>query len=226
MGKLFEDQTLRNRYHVFSDRSEAGRLLSERLRKYRGSDAFVLAIPAGGVPVGVEIARDLHIPIDLVMVRKVQIPGNTEAGFGAVGPDGDVVLNDALVRELRLTAREIEQQTEKTRKVLQQRNRIFRKDRPLPDLSGKTVILVDDGLASGYTMTVAIAFLKKKAAGKIIVAVPTAPEHTVNAILPDVDEMYCLNVRTYYPFAVAEAYIAWHDLKDEEVLSLIRDFPS
>ena len=223
MGRLFEDPTLRNRYHVFSDRYEAGRRLSEKLRTYRGSNAIVLAIPAGGVPVAAEIAQGLHLPLDLILVRKIQIPGNTEAGFGAVDSDGDVILNDALVGELRLSGKEIDQQTEKTRNMLRQRDRLFRKGRPFPDISGKTIIMTDDGLASGYTMAAAIAFLRKRAAGKIIVAVPTAPEQTINSILPGVDELYCLNVRTYYPFAVAEAYAAWYDLKDEEVLSIIRN---
>jgi predicted phosphoribosyltransferase len=224
MGILFEDTSLRNKSHVFADRVEAGRLLSEKLLKYSDTDAIVLAIPAGGVPVASEIARGTHLAMDLVLVRKVQIPGNPEAGFGAVGPDGDVIINNELLRQLGLTHAEADQQIEKTRKVLDQRNSLFRKGRPFPDIAGKTVILADDGLASGYTMSEAVAFIKKKDPNSIVVAVPTAPRRTVDFIMPEVHEIYCLNVRSLYPFAVAEAYRTWHDVTDNEVLALLKGF--
>jgi predicted phosphoribosyltransferase len=220
MGRLIEDPDLRNRIYVFRNRAHAGRLLAERLKDYESSDALVLAIPAGGVPVAYEIAKNLGLLMDIVIVRKIQIPGNTEAGFGAVGPDGEVIFNDKLLRALSLTGEEIQMQVAKAKEVLRKRNLIYRKGRSFPDLKERTVILVDDGLASGYTMSEAIRFTERKKAGRIIMAVPTSPESSIKLLLPRVDELYCLNIRGY-PFAVADAYDDWYDLSDEEVISLL-----
>jgi putative phosphoribosyl transferase len=221
MGRLIEDPDLRNKAFVFRDRAHAGRLLAAKLWDYASSDALVLSIPAGGVPVAHEIAKELRLPMDIVIVRRVQIPGNTEAGFGAVGPDGEVIFNRALLSALSLTKEEIRIQVNKTKKVLRERNLKYRKGRPFPDLDGRTVIMVDDGLASGYTMSEAIRFARRKKSGRIIVATPTASERSLEFLLPLVDELYCLNIRGY-PFAVAEAYEEWYDVSDEEVVSLTR----
>lgn len=223
MGQLFEDRNLRNRSYVFKDRREAGRLLAQRLSPSISPDSLVLAVPAGGVPVALEIARKLNLPLDLMIVRKVQIPGNTEAGFGAVGPDGEVIFNRDLLKRLRLTEEEIDEAVQKTKKIVEARNRTFREGRIFPEVIDKTAILVDDGLASGFTMAEAVSFLKRKKAKKIIVAVPTAPEETVKRILPMVDEIFVLNIRTSFSFAVAEAYQNWYDLGDEEVLALLKE---
>lgn len=158
-----------------------------------------------------------------MIVRKVQIPGNTEAGFGAVGPDGEVIFNRDLLKRLRLTEEEIDEAVQKTKKIAEARNRTFREGRIFPEVIDKTAILVDDGLASGFTMAEAVSFLKRKKAKKIIVAVPTAPEETVKRILPMVDEIFVLNIRTSFSFAVAEAYQNWYDLGDEEVLALLKE---
>lgn len=221
MGKLVEDTHLRQRSFVFKNRAEAGQLLAAGLREFESSGALVLAIPAGGVPVANEIAINLKLAMDVIIVRKVQIPGNTEAGFGAVGPDGEVIFNDRLLRRLRLSDEEIALQVEKTRKVIEARNRMYREGKPFPELKGKTVILVDDGLASGYTMSEAVRFVEKEEAGKSIVAVPTASESSINFLLHEVDELHCLNVRGY-PFAVADAYVEWYNVTDEEVMSILR----
>ena len=223
MGRLIEDLALRNKIRVFRDRAEAGKLLAEKLKHLASSDTIILAIPAGGVPVGYEIANGNALLMDVLIVRKIQIPGNTEAGFGALGPDGKAIFNERLLRSLRLTEEEINQQIEKTKRVLEERNKIYREDRPFPDLKDKVVTLVDDGLASGYTMLEAVNFVKRKQAEKVIVAVPTASESSINLLLPEVDEVYCLNARELYPFAVAEAYVKWYDLRDEEVIALLRD---
>jgi putative phosphoribosyl transferase len=217
VGRLFEDQSLRNREYVFRDRAEAGRLLAAILSPSVPPDSLVLAVPAGGVPVALEIARKLNLPLDLMIVRKVQIPGNTEAGFGAVGPDGEVIFNQDLLRRLRLTEEEIDEEVQKTKKAVEGRNRIFRRGKPFPEVAGKTTILVDDGLASGFTMTGAVRFLQRRKAKKTIVAVPTAPKNTLTRLLPMADEIYCLNIRSSFPFAVADAYEKWYDLTDEEV---------
>lgn len=221
MGTLIEEISLRNKPYVFEDRIEAGSLLAQKLIKYKNMEGVVLGIPSGGVPVALEIARMLNLPMDLMIVRKLQIPYNPEAGFGAMGLDGEVILNEQLLAQLGLSEDEIKAQAEKTREVIQKRNHLFRKGRPFPSLKGKIVILTDDGLASGYTMLAAVKFVKRKMPGKIVVAVPTASKRTADFILPEIDELVCLNVRHVISFAVADAYKNWYDLSDEEVLAII-----
>jgi putative phosphoribosyl transferase len=222
MNKLTEEISLRDKLYVFEDRKEAGRLLAEKLITYKGSDALVFGIPSGGVPIASEIADALKLPMDLIIVRKIQIPYNPEVGFGAMEPEGEVILNERLLSQLRLSEREIKTQIQRTKDILKKRNRLFKGEKPFPSLKEKIVIVVDDGLASGYTMLAAIKFIKRKLPQKIIIAVPTASEKTVNFILPEVDELICLNVRSRLPFAVADAYRTWYDLTDKEVLDIIK----
>jgi len=221
MGRLTEEPSLRNKLYIFEDRKEAGRLLAEKLINYRDSDGLVMGIPSGGVPVAREIALALHLPVDLIIVRKIQIPDNPEAGFGAMGHEGEVILNEQLIVQLGISENEIKSQVEKTGEIIRRRNQIFRKGKPYPVLKDKIVILADDGLASGYTMLAAVRVVKRGMPKKIIVAVPTASKRTVDLILPEVDELVCLNVRHGFIFAVADAYRNWYDLSDDEVLSII-----
>lgn len=222
MTKLKEDPLLRDMVSVFEDRTDAGKRLAEYLVSYRDSQGIVLALPSGGVPVAAEIASALDLPLDLLIVRKLQIPDNPEAGFGAVGPDGEVLLNKELMKHLRLTDEQISIQIEKSRANIEKRNRIFRKEKPFPSLRDMVAIVVDDGLASGYTMLSAVRFLRKTSLKKLVAAVPTGSKKTVEAIVPEVDELFCLNMRSGPFFAVANAYRNWHDLTDEEVLSLLK----
>jgi len=226
MGKLIEDPALRDKVYVFRDRSDAGRRLAQMLADYRGTGVRLFAIPAGGVPVGAEIARSLGIPLDLVIVRKVQLPWTTEAGFGALDPDGQAVFNEQLIERAGLSRQQIEAQVQKTLASLKQRETRLRGGRPYPDLTGQTVIIVDDGLASGYTMRAAIRFLKGKGATRIMVAVPTASARTVQDLLPLVDSLVCLNVRGGWSFAVADAYENWYDLEETEVLEILDSLAS
>ncbi len=223
MSKIIEDTNLRNKVFIFENREDAGKRLSEFLSDYRGSNSVVLAIPAGGVSVGKGIKDALSLPLDLLVVRKIKIPWNTEAGFGAVNLDGYVIFSDELLSHLGLPEEVINSQIEKTKETLRKRNELFRKGREFPSLEKKTAILVDDGLASGYTMIAAIEYVKKRNPSKIVIAVPTGSQRTVKKISPLVDVLYCLNIREGFPYAVAEAYRNWHDLSDEEVLKLIRD---
>jgi len=221
MGRLIENADMRNKFYVFKDRSEAGNLLAEMLENYASSTTRVLAIPAGGVPVAYELSGNLGLAMDIVIVRKIQLPGNTEAGFGAMGPDGEVIFNETFMRSLRLSRDEIARQVARTKRVIDSRNLTYRQDRPFPELNDNTVILVDDGLASGYTMSEAIRFVKRKLAKKVIAAIPTASESAIELVLPLVDELYCLNIRGY-PFAVADAYKEWYDVSDEEVIYYLK----
>jgi putative phosphoribosyl transferase len=221
MGNLIEDPALRDRLHVFFDRTDAGQHLAPRLEAYRESDAHLFAIPAGGVPVAAEIARALSIPLDLIIVRKIQLPWTTEAGFGALDPAGQAVLNEDLLRRMPLSPEDIEAQVNKTTAAMRLREELFRGGKPYARLNGQPALVVDDGLASGYTMRAALQFLRAQGAGRLIVAVPTGSERTVWELLPLVDELYCLNVRGGFSFAVADAYENWYDLTEGEVLALL-----
>jgi len=194
------------------------------LIKYKDTNSIVLGIPSGGVPVASEIADALHLTIDFIIVRKIQIPYNPEAGFGAVGPDGEVILNERLLGQMGLTDTEKNAQIKKTKEIIKRRNQLFRGERPPPLLKDKNVIVVDDGLASGYTMLAAVRYVKRKMPHEVIIAVPTGAERTVNFILPEADKLLCLNVRSGFHFAVAEAYRNWYDLTDEEVISIVKKY--
>ena len=191
------------------------------LRDYEGKPLRLFAIPAGGVPVAVQIARALAVPLDLVIVRKIQLPWTTEAGFGALDPDGTPLMNEALLSHYPLSPQQIEAQVAKTLANLKEREEHLRGGRPYPELAGATTIIVDDGLASGYTMRAAVRFLKGKGAGELIVAVPTALDRTAQALLPLVDLLVCPNLRGGMSFAVAEAYENWYDVDQKEVLDLL-----
>ncbi len=224
MQRLIEDASLRDKRYVFEDRKEAGMFLAQRLLGYNDTDGIVFAIPSGGVPVAAEIAKALTLPLDLIIVRKVQIPYNPEAGFGAVSPDNKVLLNENLLRALSLSEKDVELQIQITTDIIKKRNVLFRKGLPFPSIKDRVVIIVDDGLASGYTMLSAIDYVKKHEPQKIVIAVPTGLKRTIEIILPEVDELVCLNVRNGFIFAVADAYEDWHDLEDDEVISILQNF--
>jgi putative phosphoribosyl transferase len=220
-AKLIEDPALREKVGIFRDRFEAGKLLAEKLQNYfEKENTLVLAIPAGGVPVGYAIAKKLAVPMDVVIVRKAQIPWNTEAGFGAITWDGVIVLNELLVEQLGLTEDDVEEAISKTKINIEERLKKFRADKPMPSMENKIIILVDDGLASGFTMLAAVRSLRNKKPKKIIVAAPTGSAGAIDLLKSEVDEIVCLNIRSG-SFAVAEAYENWYDLTDEEVQNIL-----
>lgn len=207
---------------VFEDRLDAGRRLAQKLVRYRGQDVVVLAIPRGGVPVGFAVAKELGAKLDVIIPRKIPIPDNPEAGFGAVTADGTVVLNEPLVAQLGLTRDTIERLVDEVRAEIVRRQQAYRGGRPPADLAGKTVILVDDGLASGYTMMAAIQSVRKQRPKAIIVAVPVSPADAAERIRPLVDDLVVLVVRRTWVFAVASFYRRWYDLTDEEVIDYLK----
>jgi putative phosphoribosyl transferase len=223
MTILIEDQELRNRTKVFADRKDGGTRLANKLRRFKDQNTIVLALPSGGVPIGKAIQQEIDCDFDLLVVRKIQIPWNTEAGFGAVNLDGDVLLNESLLYALHLPEADVQSQIDKTKTILRRRNELFRQEKPFPDLGNRLVILADDGLASGFTMRAAIEYVRKRNPATIITAVPTGSADTVDRIIREVDCVVCLNVRESYPFAVAEAYRLWYDLNEEEVLKLLNE---
>jgi predicted phosphoribosyltransferase len=223
---LREYTEFRDRVRVFKDRKDAGRLLGEMLFEYKDAGALVLALPSGGVPVGAEVATALNSELDLLIVRKIQLPDNTEAGFGAISPDGKPIINESFLAMLSLSNKAVEAQINKAMQSVKQRNSLFRKGMPYTSFKDKSIIIADDGLASGYTMLAAIRFVKRDKPQKVMVAVPTSSARAIDFILPEVDELFCANIRTGPYFAVAEAYRNWYDLTDEEVIKEWRKFHS
>lgn len=213
---------LREQTGVFRDRKHAGQVLAAMLSEWKGGKAVVFAIPSGGVPVAVEIAQSLALPLDVAVVSKILLPWDSEAGFGAVGFDGSVWINEEYAAYYGLDKQTIEQQTRAAMTKVQRRVKLFRGDRQWPDLANRTVILVDDGIAAGSTMRVALAALRNAGAGKVLVAVPTAHQDALGQIQSGVDELYCPNIRSGRQFAVAAAYRLWDDVEEAEALRLVR----
>jgi predicted phosphoribosyltransferase len=221
MKNIIENPEFRNYEGVFADRRDAGDKLGQLVVKTAGPAGLLLAIPSGGVPVAVAMRNDLAWPLEMLVVRKVRIPWNTEAGFGALNLDGDRLFNEPLLRALDLSEEEMENQVQKTMATMERRDELFRGGGPFPEIAGNNVIIVDDGLASGYTMLAAIRFVKKRIPANLAVAVPTGLKETCRRIAAEVDRVYCLNIRDRTPFAVASAYRDWHDLTDNEVRELL-----
>jgi len=215
---------LREQTHVFKDRTHAGQILAEMLAAHDTQAGIILAIPAGGVPVGVVMAETTGLDFDVAVVSKITLPWNTEAGYGAVAFDGTVKLNEDMVLRVNLTAEEVEQGIQKTTAKVARRVAKLRGAQPLPDLGNRSAILVDDGLASGFTMRVAVAALRNAGAGRIVVAVPTGHRHSAEMIAREVEALYCANIRGGLSYAVASAYRHWSDVAEEDVVKILEQF--
>ena len=177
---------------LFANRREAGRILASLLMNYTDrDDVLVLALPRGGVPVGFEVAQALRAPLDVFIVRKLGVPGHDELAMGAIATGGVRVLNDDVVISLELEPEVIDAVAAREEKELARRERLYRGARPAPDVQGRTVILVDDGLATGSTMRAAVAALRKQEPARIVVAVPVAAPETCEEFKTEVDEVVC-----------------------------------
>jgi predicted phosphoribosyltransferase len=207
----------------FRDRVHAGRFLAERLRKYANRpDVLVLALPRGGVPVAHEVAKALHAPMDVFLVRKLGVPGRDELAMGAVASGGVRVLNEDVVRSLGIPDSAIDLVASKELTELSRREKAYRGDRPEPDIRGRTVILVDDGLATGSTMRAAVEALRTKQPAKIVVAVPIAAPETCDALSREVDEVVCaLTPEPFY--AVGLWYDDFDQTTDDDVRALLAE---
>ncbi len=208
--------------YSFRDRKDAGRLLAERLAEYANrDDVIVLALPRGGVPVGFEVARALHAPLDVFVVRKLGVPGHEELAMGAIASGGVLVLERAVVEQLGIPAYVISEVAACEERELLRREREYRDDRPEPQFRGRTAILVDDGLATGSTMRAAVKALRKRQPAKIVVAVPVAAPSSCAELAAEVDEIVC--ARTPEDFhAVGEWYREFGQTTDEEVTELLK----
>ena len=208
---------------MFTDRKDAGEKLAAALQAYRGENALVLAIPRGGVELGIEVAEALQCDLSLIICRKLPFPYDPESGFGAVAEDGSLYINASAAA--RVPEDEIERIVAQQKKEITRRIERLRGGEALPPLKGRTVILVDDGIAMGSTMHTAVALCRKQEAKKIVVAVPVAGARSVEAFSKMADEVLVLESPLNF-YAVAQVYEQWRDVSDEEVLALQRAYRS
>ncbi|MCR4402470.1 MAG: phosphoribosyltransferase [Firmicutes bacterium] len=204
---------------TFKDRAQAGRLLAKKLERYAGTDALVLALPRGGVPVGAEIALALSADLDIVIPRKIPAPSDPELAIGAVSDHG-VLLNDDLIRSLSVTRDYMREAVAKERAEIERRSRLYRGSEPVPSIKGRTVIIVDDGVATGYTMLAALRGAKTQEPMRLVAAVPVAPPETVPTLEAEADEVVVLSTPALF-FAVGQFYEDFTQVSDEEVQALL-----
>lgn len=206
---------------VFRSRRDAGDRLSRKLERFQDRNPLVLAIPKGGVEVGTRIAGHLGAGLSVVIVRKLPFPGNPESGFGALAEDGSLYLHpSAGVRISRMT---VERIMAEQRREIARRIELLRGGNPLPDITGRTVILTDDGIAMGSTMQASIRLCRNRRAGRLVVAVPVAGVHTARAVASLVDELVVLTVPSNFR-AVAQVYADWYDVSDQEAVRILREY--
>jgi len=205
----------------YADRSAAGKVLAGELEHLRGrDDLLILALPRGGVPVGWEIARSLKVPFDVMLVRKLGVPGHEEMAMGAIASGGARFVNDDVVRQLGLSDDAIDEAVKRERQELQRREQAYRGDRDDPEVTGKTVVLVDDGLATGSSMVAAVRALRQRNPGRIIAAVPVAPPSTARDVGREVDEFICPATPDNF-YAVGQWYTDFGQTTDDEVRNLL-----
>jgi putative phosphoribosyl transferase len=200
---------------ILKNRIEAGILLSERLKKYQHTDSIILAVPRGGVPVGYEIARRLHLPLDIVLSKKIGHPSNKEFAIGAVSLD-TIILN----KQTTVPKEYIEKEIEQVKKTLKEKDGFYRKNRSPLDIEEKNVIVVDDGIATGNTLLASIALLRKKHPAKIIVAVPVIPYENIPIFEESTDEFIYLMAPKYFR-GVGGFYEDFPQVEDEEVIQML-----
>ena len=224
------------KFEIYKTRFKAGEVLVEVIKeKYtelyniileNPNNFFCFSIPNGGVPVAEGFCSMFKIKYDMLIVRKIKIPWNTEAGFGSVTTDGTVLINEPLLKRLKLSEKELEDSINLTKNEIKERLEFYSKVINLKNsynqnIRNKSIFMIDDGLASGFTMLAAIKMIKKYKPEKIFISVPTAPLHTVESLQNEVDNIFCPNIRDVWRFAVAEAYKNWYDVPESEVLEII-----
>jgi len=207
---------------IFRDRREAGRELARRLQKYTGrQDLLVLGIPRGGLPVAFEVASALKAPLDIFVSRKLGVPGQEELAFGAVASGGTRIVDEEIVNAVGLYEAEIERIAKREMQELERREKVFRAGRPPVDVKGKTVVLVDDGIATGASIRVAIAAMQQKRPAQIVVAAPVVPLSTSERLRKAVDDVICVRTPKSV-YAIGEFYDDFSQVTDEEVIELLR----
>lgn len=206
---------------IFKDRVDAGEILANTLSKYAAENPLVLGLPRGGVPVAFEVAKALKAPLDVFIVRKLGVPGHEELAMGAIAT-GDVrVLNESVIEYLHISKEAIATETRKEKEELKRRERVYRSGRDPVNVANRTVLLIDDGIATGSTIKAAIAALKKQKAGKIIVGVPVAPSSTIEELKKEVDDLVCISTPDLF-MAISVWYDEFPQTTDEQVRELLK----
>lgn len=200
----------------FKDRHDAASKIIPLLTAYRDEDAIVLAVPRGGVPLGMDIARAYHFPLGLLLIKKIGFPGNPELAIGAVSLE-----NEVIDPRFDIDQNYIDTEVDKIRASLRERYKKFLGDRPVPPIEGKTVIIVDDGIATGNTMMAGIEMIKRQKPASIVVAVPVAPQRTVNTMRKLVDDFICVYIPDEF-YGVGEFYDDFSQVTDDEVIRLLK----
>jgi putative phosphoribosyl transferase len=207
---------------MFSDRKDAGIQLAAALMRFKTESPVVLALPRGGVPVAYEVARVLNAPLDIIVARKLGAPGQRELGLGAIvdGDHPESVLNEDIIQELDVSPEYIKGEIESELKEIRRRENAYRKGRPRADLSGRIVIVIDDGIATGGSIRAALRGVRRLAPKKVVLAVPVAPAETIEALRPEADEIICLETPEYF-MAIGEFYDDFSQTSDDEVIELL-----
>lgn len=209
---------------IFEDRADAGRRLAEKLIKYKGMrDAVVLALPRGGVVPGYALAQNLSLPLDVLIIRKIGFPGQPEFAIGAVSETGDFVLNEGVINTYGISEEYINREIETEKKVILKRKNLFRGGKSITGLSEKTVLLTDDGVATGATIKAAILTLKSAGIEKLVLALPVAPPGPAEELKRLADEFICLIIDPYF-FAVGNYYKEFEQVTDEEVADILKKY--
>ncbi len=209
---------------IFDNRFDAGRQLASKLGEYRKQPVIVLAIPNGGVPVALQVALALKADLDLVISRKIPIPLRPEGGFGAIADDGTTILNQEVLKKIGLSEQQINYQVGKVRNEIQKRSLLYRGSRQLSVATDKTAIIVDDGLASGFTMLAAVESVRRRQPKQIVVAVPAASAMAVKQVEKTADRVVTVVTAFVPKFYVSDFYRYWHVLSDEEGLKCLREW--
>ncbi len=209
---------------IFDNRFDAGRQLASKLAEYRKQPVIVLAIPNGGMPVALQVALALKADLDLVISRKIPIPLRPEGGFGAIADDGTTILNQEVLKKIGLSEQQINYQVGKVRNEIQKRSLLYRGSRRLSVATDKTVIIVDDGLASGFTMLAAVESVRRRQPKQIVVAVPAASAMAVKQVEKTADRVITVVTAFVPKFYVSDFYRYWHVLSDEEGLKCLKEW--
>jgi len=210
---------------IFRDRSHAGEKLSEKLKEHSSPDTVIIAIPRGGIAVAYPVSINLGLKLTIAGVRKLPIPWSPEMGFGAIAEDGSIYINESVVKRHWIDADEISDISERVLSEVRRRVSLYRKG-GLPDFSGKRVIVVDDGFATGYTAIATCQLVRRNGAEEIILSAPCAPVSTADLLTEYADEVVVLIIERFTPFAVANYYRDFHDMSDDEVMEILESLES
>ncbi len=219
MGKL---RIISHSDEPFRDRQEAGRLLARELAEFRRQNAVVLGIPRGGIVVARELARALEADLDIVLAHKLRTPGHAELAMGSIAEDGKLFLNETVIQELNVDRAYIKQEKARQLAEIARRTELIRRIRPKVPLGGRTVIVTDDGVATGATTQAALWAVRTERPGRLIAALPVGPEDTITRLSEDVDEMICLRTPPLFA-AVGQFYSSFYPVEDEEMLKILQE---